>query len=310
MLFNSKKFIPFIFTFIISVTVQAQSAANIAEVIPHWIKDEAHLVKIKTTTTDKLQGNAQPQTYVSAFDARFTVLSVNDAGYKVEWIYSKAELAADEKVIESQLVAKLLNQKLIIQLSDVGRFVELVNWEAIKTAADKAVDELIAGSAGDPTMNAQYRAAKQLVASKQGLEIAVLKQIKFYNFSFGFNYELNHIQTNNLKYPNPLGGQPFDAVEKVQLTKLDQKNTVCVIETAKTIDGKALKAAVLEYVKKATNGNAAAIEQTGKSELEMSESSMQEIDFSKGIVLHSFFKRTINFGFQNRTSNMEIETVK
>jgi hypothetical protein len=158
-------------------------------------------------------------------------------------------------------------------------------------------------------MNAQYKAAKQLIASKQGLEIAILKQIKFYNFSFGFNYKLNFVQTNNIKFPNPLGGQPFDAVEKVQLTKLDTKNSVCTIETNKIIDGKALKNSVIDYVTKATNSNPQAIDEMNKASLEITENTMQQIEFSKGIIQKSFFKRTMNLGFQNRTTLLEIETL-
>jgi hypothetical protein len=42
--------------------------------------------------------------------------------------------------------------------------------------------------------------------------------------------------------------------------------------------------------------------------LEFTESSMQQLDFSKGIVQKSNFTRKMNFGFQNRTTVLEIET--
>ena len=301
------KSLGFCVTAFISATTSYGQTENSVDVMPHWKNNETHSVKIKSTTTDN--NNGTTQSYLSTFDAKFIVKEASDSGYKVEWTYTNSKLADNEPVVENQIVAKLTNTKLLIKLSDVGRFVELLNVDEVKATANKIVDELIANSAGNPTMNAQYKGAKQLIASKQGLEIALLKQIKFYNFSFGFTYKFNFVQTNNIKFPNPLGGQPFDAVEKVQLTKLDTKNSVCTIETNKIIDGKVLKTSVIDYVKKATNSNPQAIDEMNKASLEMTENTMQQIDFSKGIIQKSFFKRTMNLGFQNRTTLLEIETV-
>ena len=301
---NFKLPVLFLTAFIVTITAYGQTENSVA-VTPHWKKDETHAVKIKSTTTDNKDGKAQ--SYVSAFDARFIVKAVSDSGYQVEWTYSNAVLAGNEPVVENQVLAKLTNTKLLIRLSATGRFAELLNADEVKTAANKVVDELIANSAANPTMNAQYKAAKQLIATKQGLEVALLKQIKFYNFSFGFRYKLNFVQTNNIKFPNPLGGQPFDAVEKVQLTKLDTKNSVCTIETSKIIDGNLLKTAVTDYIKKATNSNQQAIDEMNKASLEITENSMQQLDFSKGIIQRSSFQRIMNLGFQNRTSLLEID---
>jgi len=301
---NFKLPVLFLTAFIVTITAYGQTENSVA-VTPHWKKDETHAVKIKSTTTDNKDGKAQ--SYVSTFDAKFLVKAVSDSGYQVEWTYSNAVLAGNEPVVENQVLAKLTNTKLLIRLSATGRFAELLNADEVKTAANKVVDELIANSAANPTMNAQYKAAKQLIATKQGLEVALLKQIKFYNFSFGFRYKLNFVQTNNIKFPNPLGGQPFDAVEKVQLTKLDTKNSVCTIETSKIIDGNLLKTAVTDYIKKATNSNQQAIDEMNKASLEITENSMQQLDFSKGIIQRSSFQRIMNLGFQNRTSLLEID---
>jgi len=269
-------------------------------------RNETHSVKIKSTTTDL--NNGKIQNFLSGFDAKFVVKEASDNGYKVEWTYSNATLADNDPVLENQIIAKLTNAKLLIKLSDVGRFIALINADEVKTIASNAIDELIAHSTTNPAMNAQYKAAKQLISTKQGLEIAILKQIKFYNFSFGFNYTLNFVQKNNIKFPNPLGGQPFDAVEKVERTKLANKNAVCIIETNKIIDGNALKAATIDYVKKATNSNPQALEGINKASLEITESTLQQIDFSKGLIQKSSFKRVMNLGFQNRTTIIEIET--
>ena len=291
---------------IVASTSFAQTQ-NSVDLVPSWNKNEVHKIKFTSTTTDN--NNGKSQNYISTFDAGFVVKEVSDDGYLVEWTFSNAVLAENEPVLENQITGKMLNTKLLIRLSDVGRFVELVNAEQVKEVANKAVDELIKNSTANPAMNAQYQTAKQLISSKQGLEIAILKPIKFYTFSFGFNYKLNFVQTNNIKFPNPFGGAPFDAVEKVQLTKLDSRDSVCIIETSKVMESDLLKASVIDYIKKATNSNPQALNEMNNAILEMTEMTMQQIDYSKGLVQKGFFKRTANLGFQNRVSLLEIKAV-
>ena len=158
-------------------------------------------------------------------------------------------------------------------------------------------------------MNAQFKIAKQLVSSKQGLEIALLKHLKLHNLGYGFNYKLNYIQTNNIKFPNPIGGQPFDAVEKVQLTKLSRTDSTCTIETSKVVDAKNLKVSLLEILNKQPNISKQVIAEIGDATLEMTESTMQQLNFSKGLVQKSMINRTMKLGFQNRVSILEIETL-
>lgn len=298
-----------VITFLSASYGQSKSLIDTSiDVIPHWKKDDTHLLKIKSTTTDI--NNGITQNYISTFDAIFKVIEATENGYKVEWTYSNSALAESDPIIENQIIAKLLNLKILIKLSDVGQFVELVNVEEVKAVANKIMDELIKNNS-NLSLDIQFKGAKQLIASKQGLEIALLKQIKLYNFSFGFNYKLNYVQTNNIKLPNPLGGQAFDGVEKVRLTKLDNDNSICIIETSKSIDGKILKNSVINYVIKTSKADPKLIEkEIGNQSLEISENTMQQIEFSKGIIQKSYFKRAINLGFQNRTTLLEIETDK
>jgi len=160
-------------------------------------------------------------------------------------------------------------------------------------------------------MKIQYNSAKQMIVSKQGLEIALLKQIKLYNFSFGYKYKIDFEKINNVKFPNPLGGEPFDAVEKVKLINVDFKNSICKIETSKIVDGKILSNSVMDFLKRNNKDHIKEIEQEfGNDIFEITENSMQELNFVKGILLKSSFKRTMNLGIQNRTVLMEIQAIE
>jgi hypothetical protein len=150
-----------------------------------------------------------------------------------------------------------------------------------------------------------------MIVSKQGLEIALLKYIKLYNFSFGYEYKTNFEKVNNVKFPNPLGGEPFDAVEKVKLIGVDNKTSICKIETSKIVEGEILTKSVMDFLKRNNKDKIKEIEQEfGNKIFEITENSMQELNFEKGILLKSSFKRKMNLGIQNRTVLMEIEAVE
>ena len=278
------------------------------EIIPHWKKDEAHSVIIKCTTTDIVK--TKPIVSLTTFNANFKVLEKSETEYLVEWNYTNSILADKDPNFENNILAKLLNIKFEIKLSNYGKFIELVNVDEIRTASNKAIDELNVKET-NPNMKVQYNGVKQMIVSKQGLEIALLKYIKLYNFSFGYEYKTNFEQVNNVKFPNPLGGEPFDAVEKVKLISVDNKISICKIETSKIVEGEILTKSVMDFLKRNNKDKIKEIEQEfGNKIFEITENSMQELNFEKGVLLKSSFKRKMNLGIQNRTVLMEIEAVE
>jgi hypothetical protein len=278
------------------------------EIIPHWKKNEVHSIIIKSTTTDIVK--EKPFTYLTTFNANFKVLEKSDKEYLVEWNYTNSILADKDPNFENNILAKLLNIKFEIKLSNYGKFIELVNVDEIRIASNKAINELNTKET-NPNMKVQYNGVKQMIVSKQGLEIALLKYIKLYNFSFGYEYKTNFEKVNNVKFPNPLGGEPFDAVEKVKLIGVDNKTSICKIETSKIVEGEILTKSVMDFLKRNNKDKIKEIEQEfGNKIFEITENSMQELNFEKGILLKSSFKRKMNLGIQNRTVLMEIEAVE
>ncbi|WP_445711726.1 hypothetical protein [Flavobacterium sp.] len=278
------------------------------EIIPHWKINEVHSVIIKNTTTDIVK--EKPLTYLTTFNASFKVLEKTDTEYLVEWIFTNSKLAENDPNFETNILAKLLNIKFQIKLSNFGKFIELVNVDEIRIASNKAIDELNAKEM-NPNMKVQYNGVKQMIVSKQGLEIALLKYVKLYNFSFGYEYKTNYEQVNNVKFPNPLGGEPFEAVEKVKLINVDLNSSICKIETSKNVDGEILSKSVMEFLKRNNKNHIKEIEQEfGNYVFEITENSMQELNFEKGILLKSSFTRKMNLGIQNRTLLIEIEAVE
>ena len=275
--------------------------------VPHWKKEEVHSVVIKYTTTDYL--NQKPITSYTTYNANFKVLEKTETEYIVEWIYTNSKVAANDPNIENKIIGNLLNTKFQIKLSPFGKFIELVNVEEIRAATNKTIQKLL-DKETNPKIKVQYNGVKQLIISKQGLDIALLKQIKLYHFSFGYKYKLDFEQINNIKFPNSFGGEPYNAVEKVKLVAVNYKDSICKIQTSKIVDGTELPKSVIDLLKRIDKEHIKKIEQDiGNKSFELTENSMQELNFEKGILKKSSFKRRLNLGIQNRTVLMEMEAI-
>ena len=296
-----------LFFLLVSLSADSQIHLNSVDIVAYWKKDETHSVKIKTTSTDTEKGIKQ--SFNSTFDVTFKILNASDSGYILEWIYTNSNLAKDEPTIENLIINQLINIKIIIKLSETGRFVELVNVANLKAVTELAIDKLIK-DAKDEVSISQFKAMKQFIGSRQGLEILLLKHVKFYNLLFGLSYKTNEIETNQSKVPNPFGGEPYDVIEKIQVTKLDKAFSTCTIETSKIIEGSTLMASVIEQLQKVSKENLQELnDRLTKENLEISDRTMHQIDLSKGIIQKAVFKKVMNLGFQNREVIWEIETL-
>lgn len=245
------------------------------------------------------------------FEVVLDVAESTEKGIQLYWTYTNSKLAVDEIVIENYLISNLLNKKIKIQLSDIGQFVGILNYDEIKIAAQSALDELLQKHVSNETLVMQFNSFRQIIQTKQGLEIAILKHIKFYCFSFGFNFKLKDPKVNKMKVASPMGGQPLEATETVEMTKIDTISSVCVTETKKTCTDKNLALQVLEFIKKGNPGNDPKIieeELKGKS-FEISDKTQQFVNYEKGIPLKSIIERTTKLGFQDRVTTLTIETI-
>jgi hypothetical protein len=279
-------------------------------VIPHWKKAETHSLVIKSSTDQFADGRNDKSS--GRFNARFTVLEKDTSGYVIEWVYTKAELSADEINLENIVLANLLNQKFIIKLSLTGRFKELINYEDVKAVFDPVIDRLISGSANDEVKNVGFKAVRQATASRKNFENVLLKQVKFYNTSFGYKYKTHIVQTNPLVFPNALGGNAFNATEKLQLTKLDTLTGICIIErNSKIDDAIALKKQIIDYLIKVAKQDSTSVQKKfGNVNFDLSEKTVQTINYQKGIPQKTNFTGVVNYGFEHRNIELEIETVE
>lgn len=286
--------------------LQEDGSVNI---ITYWKTNDQFSLKITTTSSDSTKENVTVAK--SHFNSTIHVIEATEQGTKFDWTYSSVLLGRGERIVENLVFKKLINKKLKIQLSDVGQFSGILNYDVVKADVDKILNQLAIEYKNDYSITTQLNAYKEIITSKQGLETALLKHVKIYLFSFGYNFKPNHATTNKVKLPNPVGGAPLDAVETIALLNIDKEKAVCEIETNKTIDTELFKKSIIDLLKRTNPGNEAGIGlQLKDQSLTLSEKTLHYINYDLGLPYKAFFERITKLGFQNRIYRLEIETIR
>ncbi len=191
---KNRLFFAFIFLLSFSITrTLAQDDDNSVNIVPGWSKGEKHTVQFTSTIINQQTGGSGEKKYESVFTVQFTVAEVSEQGYLLNWTYTGAQLDENDPQFENRILARLKDRPLQIRLSDVGQFTAFVNATEIKPIVDQALDELVQANAADPAKSTQYKAYKQAIATPDGLEAIILKQVKVYFFSFGYNFTLKKV---------------------------------------------------------------------------------------------------------------------
>jgi hypothetical protein len=301
---NMKKIFSFLFVFS-AIFYFAQYSVDI---VAKWKVNDVFPVQFTSEITDS-RGSQKVFTK-SIFDSKFTVNQVDDSQISITWIYSAAKMDVKENNLENIIISKILNQPLKIKLSETGKYDSLENTSEIKNSINKILGNELAKTS-DETKKAVLNIAKNLVKTDEGVALLVTKNIKAYLFSFGYQFIENKSETHDLEISNPFGGENFLATETVEMTSVNEDQRTCIIKTKKVGNGDQLKISVVEALKKANAKNAKKIDaEIGNAALEFSENTEHIIDYDKGIVNKGFFKRTMNFGFQNRVQLLKFSILK
>ncbi len=309
---NMKKLLPnliaALFLVICGTSLKAQTIDSVVTLLPKWKKGDVHTLKIKVNTTDEVKGASKK--FASNFTAIFKITDVTDDEYITEWTYTEATVAPTDPLADNHIIAALKNTDIKMAFSKRGTFKYIINMDDVKTKTLASLNKLKAVYTGNQAMSVQLDLAKTMLSSDRGTEI-VLKQVRIYFIGYGGSYVKGQVVKNNAYMPNGFGDRPFNATETVQITNFDDNLKLCTIESSKTVDGKAIRDAIVTYFKKiSTPADYAAIDkEIGMASLDFSEKTRQQYQIKEGIINRSSFTRAMKLGIENRTTVWEFDVI-
>lgn len=214
--------------------------------IAYWSKGDSYnfkVSKIKKTIKEGKITKDKKQEYI----ASFTVLDSTENSYLISWKYEN-DLENTFK-LPKELANKFSKYKFTeikYKTSELGEFQEIINWKEVSNIMLQMVNDIIETLAKDEeskkVMKKAMDAFKKIYSSRQGIEQLVVKELQYFHFPMGYEFETNIKLEYDDKLPNMFGGKPLKAKGSVIFESVNEKDGFCVVKQTLDVDTEDTKA--------------------------------------------------------------------
>lgn len=174
--------------------------------------------------------------------ANFTVIDSTESSYTIKWSYEN-NLENNFK-IPQKLIDKFEKYKLTeieYKTSEVGDFIEILNWQQVCELMLNMVDDVVEVlSEDDETKKKALKDAmtpfKTVYSSKEGIENIVLKELMYFHFPMGVEFDISEPILYEDELPNMFGGNPIKADGKIYFDNVDFEEGFCIMYQELTLN--------------------------------------------------------------------------
>ncbi len=251
------KLLSLVIVFFVSTNLFSQIDTTKVAFVSYWSIGDSYNFKVTKINQqwkeDKLTKD-QKQEYI----ANFTVIDSTENSYTINWSYEN-DLGNTYKIPE-ELLARFSKYKLTeikYKTSEVGDFLEILNWEEVGEIMNSMFDDIIEvlgenDKQKKDALKLAMQPFKQMYSSKQGVEQLVLKELQYFHFPMGLEYNITEPLIYDDELPNMFGGEPIKAKAKLYFENVDFEESFCIVKQEMSLnpeDTKLLLNQVLKQMK-------------------------------------------------------------
>jgi hypothetical protein len=236
-----KKVLSLIMILSISTNLFSQIDTTKVAFVSYWSIGDSYDFKVSKIKQQWKEGKLtkdQKQDYI----ANFTVIDSTENSYTIKWSYEN-DLGSTYKIPEKLLdrFSKYKITEIKYKTSEVGDLIEILNWEEVGETMNSMFDDIIEvlGNKDEKKKDALKTAMqpfKQIYSSKQGVEQLVLKELQYFHFPMGLEYDITEPLLYDEELPNMFGGKPIKAKAKLYFENVDFEESFCVVKQEMSLD--------------------------------------------------------------------------
>lgn len=225
----------------ISTNLFSQIDTTKVSFVSYWSIGDSYDFKVSKIKQQWKEGELtkdQKQDYV----ANFTVIDSTETSYTINWSYEN-DLGSTYKIPEKLLdrFSKYKITEIKYKTSELGDLIEILNWKEVGETMNSMFDDIIEvlGDKDEKKKDALKTAMnpfKEIYSSKQGVEELVLKELQYFHFPMGLEYDITEPLLYDEELPNMLGGKPIKAKTKLYFENVDFEESFCVIKQEMNLD--------------------------------------------------------------------------
>lgn len=214
--------------------------------------DNFKVTKIKKEWKEGKLIKNQEQSYI----ANFKIISSTDTSYVIKWSYEQ-DLKKKYK-IPQKLVHKFSKYKLteiIYRTSEVGEFIEVLNWKEVSKIMNSMFNDVVEVlGKNDESLQKKLKKSilpiKKIYSSKNGIEQLVVKELRYFHFPMGVEFDITKALYYDEEIPNVFGGKPIKGKVKLYFENVDFKEYTCTLKYEMDLNPKDTKKLLKQVFKK------------------------------------------------------------
>lgn len=239
----------------LSLNALSQEDSTTIPFVAYWWIGDTYIYdvqKIQQQWKDDELTKEQIQEYTTTF----SVIDSTEHSYTISWEYELDIVGAynvPNEYLES--FSKIKELEIIYKTTEFGDFTEIVNWKEIGLLMNGLFDEMIDLIGKDhpeklDDVKSFLRPIKQLFSSKQGVEQLVMKELQYFHYLMGNEYDLAEPMLFEQEIPNLFEGEPIIGQGKLWLEEVDLEKAYCIVHEEVTLDPEDTKKLILQMLKK------------------------------------------------------------
>lgn len=235
------KLFGFVIVFFVTTNLYSQNDTNKVAFVSNWSVGDIYYFKITQINqhwTDNSLTNDQKQEYI----AKFSVIDSTENSYTINWSYEKN--IGEAYNIPENLRNKFSKYNLTeikYKTSEVGTFIEILNWKEIGESMNNMFDDLIEipdvkDEKKKKALETSLNRLRQIYSSKQGIEQLAFKEIQIFHMPLGIEFDINEPLFYDEELPNIFGGYPIKAKAKIYFEEVDFDENFCIFKQDLNLD--------------------------------------------------------------------------
>jgi hypothetical protein len=221
------------------------------------------------------------------------VIDSTATNYTVKWVFHLPAQLTIFRPALADSVPVYNGMQMIFKVSEMGAFVELLNWEEVGDTYFRAM-ELASPAKKDSTMASVLKSAKEMYRSKEMVESSMIQEIRLFHMPYGYKFSTEEVRART-QIENPYGGDPFPAIQTSSVTGVDPKKDAFTLRVNLRID-KANNKGMIDSLMKKINIIDNQEMRAGKEKygsFDMHDFSEYNFMRSSGWIRRLYYKRTV-----------------
>jgi hypothetical protein len=282
------KFIFVLFISLFSLIVFSQTDSTKVAFVSYWSIGDSYDFNI-TKITKKWDKDNQLKEDKKEYIANFTVTDSTAESYTIRWSYQN-ELKKNYQ-IPDELVEKFSKYsitEIIYKTSEVGDFIEVLNWKEISKNMNNMFSDLISLlGKEDKKLKKQLEDAlnpmQEMYSSKEGVEGLILKELQYFHYPMGVEFDYSEPFLYEDELPNLLGGDPIRGKGKLTFSSVDHEEGFCIMKQELNLDPEDTNKLIRDVFKRMKIENNEADEMLQKAVFTINDNNIFEYYFYPGI---------------------------